>query len=208
MQVKICGITNIEDAFAALDAGADALGFIFYPKSKRYIAPEAAGSIIKQLPPLTTTVGVFVNTAPEDINEAVKISGITMVQLSGNEPADDITRITRNVIKVLHIGTDFKAESFDFKAYKTPYFLLDSADVWGGSGEKADWAVCRLIAEKFKVILAGGLTPDNVVEAIKQVQPAAVDVSSGIEKEPGIKDHAKIQEFVSAAKRYIIYSKG
>jgi phosphoribosylanthranilate isomerase len=200
IQVKICGITNKEDAFATLDAGADALGFIFYPLSKRYIEPDAAGDIIRQLPPLVTTVGVFVNEYPANIDLACRVIGINMAQLSGSEPSQDVWNITCPVIKVLHIGEDFSVEQFDFNVYGKARFLLDSADSWGGSGKTANWEICRKIAQKYNVILAGGLTPENVAEAIRQVQPAAVDVSSGVEKAPGIKDHSKIRDFISAAK--------
>jgi phosphoribosylanthranilate isomerase len=208
VQVKICGITNIDDAMTAIEAGADALGFIFYAKSKRFIDPASAGKIIEQLPPLTTTVGVFVNSSLEDIKLAIKVSKIARVQLSGNESADYIKNIALPVIKTLHIGADFSMDDVNFHAYHHAQLLLDSAGSWGGSGKTAHWGICAKIAQQYKVILAGGLTSENVTEAIKQVKPAAVDVSSGVEKAPGIKDPMKIQAFISNVKKYIIYSKG
>jgi phosphoribosylanthranilate isomerase len=201
IQVKICGITNKEDALAALEAGADALGFIFYPGSKRFIKPDVAGNIIRQLPPFITPVGVFVNNYPADIELACRVSGIGMVQLSGDEQPTALTGITLPVIKTLHIGETFQVDKFDFDAYGKVHFLLDSAGSWGGSGKTANWQICMEIAKKFKVILAGGLTPDNVAEAIRRVLPAAVDVSSGVEKAPGIKDHEKLQAFISTVKK-------
>jgi phosphoribosylanthranilate isomerase len=207
IQVKICGITNIDDALTAIEAGADALGFIFYKGSKRFIDPVSAGKIVEHLPPLTTTVGVFVNASPEDIKLACKISRVAMVQLSGNESGDYIGEITLPVIKTLHIDKNLSLDRIDFHAYHQAHLLLDSAGSWGGSGMPAPWKICAKIAKKFKVILAGGLTPENVVEATRQVQPAAVDVSSGVEISPGIKDPLKIQAFISAVKKYIIYSK-
>jgi phosphoribosylanthranilate isomerase len=200
VQVKICGITNIVDAKAALTYGADALGFIFYQKSKRFITPEKARSIIEELPPFTVTVGVFVNSSVGDIYHTVKKSGINTVQLSGDESHSFINSLNYPKIKTVHIG---EGSDFDFDQlakFESIKFLLDSSASYGGSGVTSNWRICKKIAEKFPVILAGGLTPGNVLQAIEYVKPAAVDVSSGVELNPKKKDLKKMQKFISQVK--------
>lgn len=201
MRVKICGITNLEDALAACDAGADALGFVFAPEAKarnRYIEPEQARAIIEKLPPFVTTVAVCVNEPTSRLLEYAKFCD--RVQLCGEERAEDVARLPQDrVIKVLRAGPDFNlaaASSFPASAY-----LLDAACGHGGAGAACDWTAARKAVDAgLRVILAGGLTPDNVAEAVRAVRPYAVDTSGGVESAPGKKDHDKIRRFIANAK--------
>ena len=201
VQVKICGITNIEDAEAALKYGADALGFICYKKSKRYIPASQIHSITQKLPLFTVTVGVFVNPDLEEIHSVVKDSGIRLVQLSGDESPSFVRSLNYPVIKTLHIGDDYNYIQKDLDEFGKVIFLLDSSVSYGGSGVLANWKICKKIANKNPVILAGGLTPENVSKAINYIKPVAVDVSSGVEKNAVKKDLVKIQRFISNVKK-------
>jgi phosphoribosylanthranilate isomerase len=200
VKVKICGITNIEDALAAVDYGADALGFVFYHKSPRYVTPEKAREIIGQMPPFIPTVGVFVNETPEKIKEIIKFSGIDILQLHGDEPPD-ACYIWHRVIRALRVR-DF-ADLKPLGVCRVSAFLLDtySAESYGGTGQIFNWDIA-VEAKRFgRIILSGGLNPDNIEKAVRYVRPYAVDVSSGIEEEKGKKDLKKMREFIELAKK-------
>lgn len=199
MRVKVCGITNLRDAEKAVEIGADALGFNFYKKSPRFIPKISARKIIQGLPPFVTPVGIFVNESLEGIQEIVYYTGLRVVQLHGDEAPDFCAKFSRPVIKAIRVAGP---QSFqDMTLYKVGAFLLDGAtDTYGGSGKGFDWGLAQG-SEKFgRIILSGGLTPENVREAISVVHPYAVDVCSGIEKEPGKKDHMKLKDFFENAK--------
>lgn len=198
VHAKICGITNREDALCAVNCGADAVGFIFYEKSPRYVAPEKAAEIICELPPFVTPVGVFVN-APH-IDATVRLAGLRAIQLHGDEPPEACLGHEVPVIRVLRVGNEFDALAL--RSYPVHTFLLDTARAgsYGGTGETFDWAKAREAKNYGRIILSGGLNPDNVREAIEQVTPYAVDTSSGVEAEPGKKDHKKVRDFLARAK--------
>lgn len=198
VHAKICGITSREDALCAVKCGADALGFIFYEKSPRYVAPEKAAEIICDLPPFVTPVGVFVN-APH-IAATVKLAGLRTIQLHGDEPPEACLGHDVPVIRTLRVGNEFDALAL--RSYPVHTFLLDTARAgsYGGTGETFDWAKAREAKNYGRIILSGGLNPDNVREAIEQVAPYAVDTSSGVEAEPGKKDHKKVRDFLARAK--------
>jgi len=200
IKVKICGITNKEDALYAAGCGANALGFIFYEKSPRYIAPDNAKTIIAALPPFVTTVGVFVNKDFNDIRDMALLTGITVVQLHGDESPSYCNLVEGKLIKAIRVKNDRSIEGL--KKYDVDAFLLDSFDKnsFGGSGLTFDWKLAEKAKQYGKIILAGGLTPDNVEEAVKKVVPYGVDVSSGVEKKPGIKDNNKVKEFIIRSK--------
>ncbi len=198
VRVKICGITSLADALAAVAAGADALGFVFYPQSPRAVEPSQAADIIRRLPPFVTTVGLFVNENRTRIEEVVRTCGLDLIQLHGDEPPDACRFFDRQVIKALRVRDASSLEDAD--RYEVAGLLLDawSEKVYGGSGERFDWTLLQNFAGRRPVILAGGLSPENVGEAIRTVRPYAVDVSSGVELEPGRKDPEKIRAFIAA----------
>lgn len=202
VQVKICGITNLDDAVGAVEAGADALGFNFYRRSPRYIRPEDARRIIEQLPESVLTVGVFVNEAePEIVARIAGEAKLKAVQLHGDE-APAYARALKNffVIKALRVSEDFVPENV--KEYETEAILLDSFDrkERGGTGRTFDWAVARRVRELVpRLYLAGGLSLENVAEAIEKVRPYAVDACSRLETAPGRKDLERVRNFISAA---------
>lgn len=200
IRVKICGITSLEDAMMAVEAGADALGFVFYDKSPRFINPLAAANIIAKLPPFVLTVGLFVNEELEKINWTADYCGLDLVQLHGDESPDECLEVSRRVVKAFRIKDIVSIEPM--KKYQVSGYLLDAwcPDTYGGTGMTFNWEMAAAAREYGRIILAGGLTPDNVVEAIRQVQPYAVDVSSGVESEPGKKDPEKVREFIRLAK--------
>ncbi|HSP88982.1 MAG TPA: phosphoribosylanthranilate isomerase [Ignavibacteriaceae bacterium] len=194
MKVKICGITNLDDALLAETLGASAVGFIFHKKSKRYISPENASEIINKLSPFTLKVGVFVNEEPEAINKISTRIKLNVVQLHGDETYNIIEKIDLPVIKSFRING-----VFDFTVlnnYKNVSFLFDSysKEEYGGTGKNFNW---DLIPTELKgnFILAGGISIDNIKEVFSKVKPKAIDVSSSLEKSPGIKDHLKVKEF-------------
>ncbi len=199
VRVKICGITRGEDALAAVESGADALGFVFYSGSPRHIRLEAARDIIRELPPFVTTVGVFVDEDPSTISEIVEAAGIDVVQLHGGEP-EEVCRLWPRVIKAFRVRelTDLDAVA----RYRVSAYLLDtySPDMPGGTGQVFNWDIA-LEAKRFgPVVLAGGLTPENVDRAVRWVRPYGVDVSSGVEREKGVKDEEKVRLFIERAK--------
>jgi phosphoribosylanthranilate isomerase len=199
-RVKICGLTNSEDARHAIASGADALGFVLYKGSPRYLAPEQARRLIAELPPFVTSVGLFVNEEPASIREMIRYCGFDTVQLHGDEPPDACSYPPCRVIKALRLGAGVNDETF--AAYPVSALLLDAcvAGEYGGTGQRCDWPTAARIAARHRLILAGGLTPDNVAEAVRRVRPYAVDVSSGVEKEPGVKDPEKVASFIRMAR--------
>ncbi|MDE2831808.1 MAG: phosphoribosylanthranilate isomerase [Gemmatimonadota bacterium] len=200
VRAKICGVTNRDDALCAVDHGADALGFNFYEKSLRYIAPEKAGEIIFDLPPFVTPVGVFVNASEREIDIAVKLAGLRAIQLHGDEPPEACLGHAVPVIRALRVGCDFDVQTMG--SYLVNTFLLDTekAGSYGGTGETFDWTKAVEAKRYGRIILAGGLNPDNIQEAIEQVDPYSVDTSSGVESEPGKKDHKKVRDFLARVK--------
>jgi phosphoribosylanthranilate isomerase len=201
VRVKICGITREQDLHAACDAGADALGFVFYEKSPRKVSAMAAAALVRELPPFVQSVGLFVNAAPAFIESVLKAVPLDLLQFHGDESPADCARYGRPYIKAVRVNrdTDLIKCAADYEDARG--LLLDAyvRGVPGGTGERFDWS---LIPEKMPkaVILSGGLTPDNVAEAVEQVRPWAVDVSSGVEMAKGIKDAHKIAQFIAKAK--------
>ncbi len=212
MKVKICGITNVEDAMAAAGAGADFLGFIFYPRSPRYVEPEAAARIIAALRSAgmnVLTVGVFVNAPLEDIQQAMEVAGLDLVQLHGEEPPDVVAALGGRAYKALRPRSpaDLAVLAPYLEAAPTredvPQLLVDAyhPHAYGGTGQRGDWALARRIAARVpRLLLAGGLTPDNVAEAVARVRPWGVDVSSGVERAPGKKDVTLVEAFIKQCK--------
>ncbi|MCG3777822.1 MAG: N-(5'-phosphoribosyl)anthranilate isomerase [Nitrospira sp.] len=203
-KVKICGITNLEDAAAAVEAGADALGFVFHPKSPRYILPALAKQIIMGLPPLVIAVGVFVDEEQQIVRSLMDDCGLELAQLHGHESAAYCHELGRPVLKALRVKdrSSFLAlAEFQGRA-GVRGFVLDafSDQAYGGTGLVIDWQLAAEVARAANVLLAGGLTPDNVAKAIQSVQPYGVDVSSGVEREPGKKDHEKVRAFIRAVR--------
>jgi phosphoribosylanthranilate isomerase len=198
VQVKICGITNWRDAKASCDLGAAALGFNFYEKSSRAISPADAWRIISRLPRNVESAGVFVNWSAEAIIALGRAIRLQTVQLHGNELPVLVQQCAKHfqVTKALRVGPSFQLKKL--RAYpQASAFLFDAARTgqYGGTGKRADWTVARRAAKSHRIILAGGLTPENVADAIRFVQPYAVDVASGVESRPGKKDHGKLRAF-------------
>ena len=207
-RIKICGITNLEDALLAVSAGADELGFNFFEGSLRYVTPETASSIADKLPVTTLKVGVFVNQTAERVLEIASIVGLNAIQLHGDEDAAFIDEIRKRseltVIKALRVSPQFHAK--DAVVFRADAILLDSYSdkEHGGTGATFDWDIAKQVSNLFPVLyLAGGLTPENVSEAIKQVRPYAVDVCSRIESTPGKKDEDKLKRFITAVRKAI-----
>jgi len=201
VKVKICGITNLEDGIAAAEAGADAVGFVFYDRSPRSLSIEAAAEIIRALPPFLIKVGVFVDATEEFVHRAISQCGLNLLQFHGNEPPAYCIRFGLMSMKAFRIrdGKSLLA----IPQYKTDAWLLDaySSDSLGGTGERFDWDLAVEAQNLGRpIFLAGGLTPENIAEAVRRVHPYAVDVSSGVEATPGKKDHAKLKAFIQAAK--------
>lgn len=199
-RIKICGMTNMEDAEAAVGYGADALGFIFYKGSKRYVDPGTARDIISNLPPFITTVGVFVNQDLNEVTEIQEKTGINTVQLHGDETPEFCNSISTKVIKVFRVKDTLDLDKV--AQYPVQDILLDtySDDEYGGTGRSFDWGILKNFSMPANIILSGGLTAENVLEAVRVVNPYAVDVSSGVEAEPGKKDHEKLKKFIEAIK--------
>jgi phosphoribosylanthranilate isomerase len=200
-RVKICGITSVTDGQAAVEAGADAIGFIFYEKSPRYVALETAAEISKSLPPFVMRVGVFVNAPEEFVTRAIADCGLTMLQFHGDETPEFCTQFGLMSMKAFRMHGPETLE--ELPKYETDAYLLDaySSTTLGGSGEKFNWDLAVEAQKCGKpIFLAGGLTPGNVADAIRKVRPFGVDVSSGVERTPGKKDHEKVKAFIAAAR--------
>ena len=193
MLVKICGITRLEDAQAAVECGANALGFVFWPTSPRFIDPSRARDIIRSLPPFVTPVGVFVNQTAEEVNGVATLAGLGVVQLHGEETLAYASSITRPVVKAIAVEKSSDEEVDRWPRHVT--LLLDVHDpvVRGGTGRRVDWTRAAAIAVRRRIVLAGGLTPENVGDAIRAVRPFGIDVSSGVETSPGVKDHDRLR---------------
>lgn len=200
-RVKICGITRLEDALAAVRLGADALGFNFWPGSRRYLAPAAARAIIRALPPLVTTVGVFVDPGRDEAMAAAAISGVQVLQLHGDESPEACARLPLPVLKGIRVRGEASLALLDRYEGAVAGFLLDADTAgYGGSGQVFDWALAARAAAQRPIVLAGGLTPANVAEAVRAVRPFGVDVASGVEAAPGVKDPDLVSRFIRAAK--------
>jgi phosphoribosylanthranilate isomerase len=204
-RVKICGITNLADARLAVDLGAHALGFNFYEKSPRNISPADAYKIIRALPKKIEAVGVFVNWSPEAVIALARAIDLDTVQLHGDEPAAAAREIAKyfNVTKAMRVGKGFRLSQLKPFESTVRAFLFDACmkDQFGGTGHRTDWSIARRAAKNHRIILAGGLTPENVAEAILYVRPYAVDVASGVESAPGKKSRAKLRHFLAEVSR-------
>ncbi len=204
VKVKVCGITNLEDAQAAVEAGADALGFVCYRKSPRFVDAEVIRAIVSELPPFVLPVGVFVNEEQKVVRDLLDRCGLVLAQLHGDETAAYCESLGRPVLKAIRLQSrsDFLALA-EFKGRALVRGILVDAfsdAAYGGTGHRVDWNLAAEASQLGRVILAGGLTPENVGEAMKIVRPYGVDVSSGVEANPGRKDHAKVRAFIKAAK--------
>ncbi len=203
-QIKICGLTRKQDAVICSDLGADAVGFVFYPKSPRYVSPEQAGAIIAGLPKNIVPVGVFVNEAIEVIIDMVTFFGIKAIQLHGNESpryVEDLLFLKIPIIKGLYMNGEPSVENAFL--YNASSFLVECEKgvLPGGNAIKWNWEEAKDFGEHFPFVLAGGLCPENIAEAILAAKPDAVDVSSGVETSPGIKDFHKISRFIQNVKK-------
>jgi phosphoribosylanthranilate isomerase len=210
-RIKICGLTRPEDVSVALDAGADALGFVFYPPSPRYVTPGAVGKLIAALPPFVTTVGLFVNASSEEVVATLAQAPVSCLQFHGDETMEQCCEVAKLVnrpfMRAIRVKPDMRAEDlleYDsrFRAASKLFsgLLLDAfVDGYGGGGKVFDWA---LIPKELapRVVLSGGLSEQNVIEALVRVRPYAVDVSSGVEQSKGIKDAAKVRAFIGAVR--------
>lgn len=216
MHIKICGLTNLDDARVALDAGADLLGFNFYPPSPRYVAPDSAARIIHTLRAefVFRAVGVFVNTPLDIVRQIQGQCNLDCIQLHGDESAEYVCALSASAFKALRPHAAEEAKSL-VEAYLpsprpssqrgegAPRFLVDAshASLYGGTGEIGDWSIAREIAAHHPILLAGGLNPLNVADAIRAVRPWGVDVASGVERAPGVKDAERVRRFIENVKR-------
>lgn len=203
-KVKICGITNLDDATAAVAAGADSLGFVFYRKSPRYVAPTVVKGIVSGLPPFVTPVGVFVNEEAKVIRDLMDECGLALAQLHGDETASYCDMLGRPVLKAIRLRD--RSSLLALAEYQGRSglrgFIVDafSAETYGGTGQIVDWVLAAEVAQASRTLLAGGLTPENVGEAIRKVRPYGVDVTSGVEASPRKKDHEKVRDFIRAVR--------
>lgn len=197
MFVKICGITNVDDALAAVELGADALGFNFYPKSPRHVSPERAAKIVEEVPSTIWKVGVFVNESEQKVKDISIALELDYLQFHGDEVPSYCEQFATPYWKAFRLKDEKSLELM--KKYKCEHYLIDTfiAQTYGGTGVTGNWELAREAKKAGKIILAGGLTPENVASAIKTVRPDGVDVSSGVEEKPGRKDAAKIERFIS-----------
>jgi phosphoribosylanthranilate isomerase len=199
MLIKVCGITRLEDAEAAVEAGAGALGFVFWPNSPRFIDPHRARSIVGLLPPFVTTVGVFVDQPASYVNGVAALVRLGAVQLHGDEDLGYAAQMARPTVKAIGVHAHTEATIADaWPARITVLLDVHDSRRRGGTGRTIDWAMAAAVAARHRAILAGGLTPDNVAQAVAQVHPFGIDVSSGVESSPGIKDHARIRALFEA----------
>jgi phosphoribosylanthranilate isomerase len=209
MIVKICGIKTLAEALAALDAGADLLGFNFYPPSPRYLEPEDCVRIMSTLRATgkkVTAVGVFVNEEPQRVREILEICALDLAQLSGDEPPASLAALNGCAFKAVRPSSLAEAENFlnVYARHAAPALLVDAhvKGAYGGTGEISNWAIARHLSAQAPVLLAGGLTSQNVGAAIRAVQPWGVDVASGVESSPGVKDAARISDFIAAVREH------
>jgi phosphoribosylanthranilate isomerase len=202
-RIKICGITRVEDALAAVAAGADAIGMVFYAKSPRAVSVEQAAAIAAALPPFVTTVGLFVNPGAGQVDAVLGEVPLDLLQFHGDESAEFCALFERPYLKALRVRPGLDIAAFAHAHHAARGLLLDAwdPDQFGGTGRTFDWKLIGPEQRSSRIILAGGLTPANVAEAIQTVRPWAVDVSSGVEDAPGIKSHSLMQSFISEVKR-------
>ena len=201
-RIKICGITQVDSALAAANAGADAIGLVFYAGSSRAVSAAQAAAICAALPPFVSTIGLFVDAAADEINAVLKTVPLSALQFHGDEAPDFCARFARPYLKALRMRPDLDLFAATEQFAGASALLLDTyrAGVAGGTGEVFDWErVPRELASR--IVLAGGLNPDNVAQAVARVRPYAVDVSGGVESAPGVKDVARIHSFVAAVRR-------
>jgi phosphoribosylanthranilate isomerase len=203
VQIKICGVTNVKDAAACAKLGANMIGFNFYPQSPRYIEPKIARRIIEAIPPGVCAVGVFVGASAEEIRNAAEAAGVPCVQLHGHTPPDTCSELAREfrVIRAFSIGAEFRPE--EVTLFGDCDVLADAhhPNLHGGTGLTCDWRAARTVATFARfLILSGGLTERNVGQAITTVAPHGVDVCSGVESAPGVKDHRAVENFVTAVR--------
>jgi phosphoribosylanthranilate isomerase len=200
MRIKICGITSAEDARLCVEAGADALGFIFVERTPRYVAPDAAARIIAGLPPFVTPVGVFWDHAPGHVKAVAEQCGLGALQFHGDETPEDLQEYRLPVIKTLKVAA--AADLARMAGYRVSAFLLDSPSRWseGEARPPIPWDVAVEAARLHPVLLSAGLTPENVAGAVRRVRPYGVDVNSGVEVRPGRKDPARVRRFVAEAR--------
>ena len=198
--VKICGVTSVADALMAVEAGADAVGLNFYPKSSRYLTVAKAKAIVDALPPFVWAVGVFVNAPLEKVRAVKGQVGLDVVQFHGDERPTTVRGCPGRTMKALHVA-DAPIDALARGFTSVDALVLDAAQPgYGGGGATFDWALARSLASQRPILLAGGLTPDNVGKAVKTVRPFGVDVASGVESKPGIKDARKVAAFIRAAR--------
>ncbi len=204
MKIKICGITNANDAAQAVASGADALGFVLYRKSPRFVEPATVRALVADLPPFVLSVGVFVNESAEVVRNLMDQCGLSLAQLHGDETAAFCEQLGRPALKALRLkdrGSFLALAEFQGRA-NIRGFVIDafSDQAYGGTGHTADWTLAAEAAKAAPILLAGGLTPANVFQAIQSVRPYGVDVSSGVEAAPGRKDPAKVKAFIESAR--------
>jgi len=201
VRVKVCGITNVDDALLAAEAGADSLGFIFVEGTPRYVTPDAAADIIRKLPPFVTPVGVFWDHPSGHVKALAEACGLRALQLHGDESPEDAARYALPVIKTIKVSGP--QDLVRTAGYRVAAFLLDSAARWseGEPRRPIEWQLARLATSYGRVILSAGLTPDNVARAVTIARPYAVDVNSGVEARPGQKDPDKLWRFVTEVRR-------
>ena len=204
--VKICGITSPEDGVAAVEAGADAIGLVFWPESPRAVTPEGARAIGEALPPFVVRVGVFVDATRDEMTRVADAAGLDMLQLHGDEPPEAFAGLPRRALKAVRVGDDFAPDDALCYAGKAAGVLVDTrlpggTPLPGGTGVPFDWTLVKGLAEQVRfLVLAGGLAPENVAAAIRAVRPHGVDVSSGVESAPGRKDPKRVKAFLDAVR--------
>ncbi len=203
VKVKICGITNLEDALLACELGADALGFVFHKPSPRYVEPQRADAIMRKLPPFVAKVGVFVNLPLGDLNRLCQRLPLDLIQLHGDESADYCHHLSRPVLKAFRVKSNFNLQWL--RDYHIAGFVLDADvdDMYGGTGVCFDWRLARDANRYGNIVLAGGLHAGNVIAALRTAQPYAVDVSSGVEAYPGKKDPHKLSSFLGEIRKHV-----
>jgi phosphoribosylanthranilate isomerase len=211
MKIKICGLTSFEDTLMAVEAGADMLGFVFYPRSPRYISPTECASLVKELCTRGysfVSVGVFVNKSPETVREILDFCGLDLAQLHGNESQAEVKELQDRAYKAIRPQVMSEArkmlDQYAGIRESAPTLLIDAYQTgqYGGTGSCVDWSIAAELAQSTSLLLAGGLTHENVSTALSAVQPWGVDVSSGVESEPGRKDQQKIKAFVHAVRMF------
>lgn len=200
-RIKICGLTRPEDVDAAVDAGADAIGLVFYPRSPRHVTPELAATLAARVPPFVCVVGLFVNAEEAFVRDVLTRVPLHALQFHGDEPAADCARYGRPWLKAARVRSGFDLLEFASLHRSASGILLDAfSDAYGGTGHRFDWSLIPDSMERRRLILSGGLDADNVGEAIRRVRPWAVDVSSGVEVDKGIKSAARIAAFITGVR--------